>query len=107
MLYYYRAYYASCLGQHAAAKELLERAEKAVPDYCFPNKLEDIAVLKFAIANGCEVKACYYLGNLFYDKLKRQKPVLRLPLLAQTSRREQCTIMTSLLTGSCIRGCHT
>ncbi|MDE5696842.1 MAG: DUF5107 domain-containing protein [Lachnospiraceae bacterium] len=75
MLYYYRAYYADCMGQHNAAKELLERAEKAVPDYCFPNKLEDIAVLRFAIKNGCRAKACYYLGNLYYDKLQWEQSV--------------------------------
>lgn len=75
MLYYYKAYYADCLGQHAAAKELLVRAEKAVSDYCFPNKLEDIEVLRFAIMNGCKAKACYYLGNLYYDKLQWEQSV--------------------------------
>jgi len=75
MLYYYRAYYENCIGQNAAAGELLEMAEKAAPDYCFPNKLEDIAVLQFAIAKGYRAKACYYLGNLFYDKLQWEQSV--------------------------------
>ena len=45
----------------------LEKAENASPLYCFPNRLEDIGVLEFAIENGCE-HAKYYLGNLLYDK---------------------------------------
>ena len=47
----------------------IEKAESCAFDYCFPNKLDDIAVLTFAIENGCKKKAPYYLGNLFYDKL--------------------------------------
>ena len=45
-------------------------AEQCDPYYCFPNKLEDIAVLKTAIvANPRGPKAYYYLGCLYYDKL--------------------------------------
>lgn len=79
MLAYYKAYYTHKL-QHSeetardtagnSVDELLQRAEECSSDYCFPNKLEDIAVLRFAIANGCKAKACYYLGCLFYDKLQ-------------------------------------
>ncbi len=71
MLYYYRAYYEERLGGDAAA--LLDRAEGCSPDYCFPNKLEDIVVLEFAISRGCRAKAAYYLGCLFYDKLQWQR----------------------------------
>ena len=75
MLYYYQAYYAGYLGKDETVREMLARAENAVPDYCFPNKPEDIAVLQFAIAKGCLAKAAYYLGNLFYDKLQWEKSV--------------------------------
>jgi len=75
MLYYYKAYYANVLGQEEAVAELLGKAERAIPDYCFPNKLEDIAVLQFAIEKGCRAKAGYYLGNLFYDKLQWEQSV--------------------------------
>lgn len=88
MLYYYAAYDTQRLiqkqliqkrmtqiesvqmksAQAESVKKLLEQAEAASTDYCFPNKLEDIAVLRYAIAHGCEAKAAYYLGNLFYDK---------------------------------------
>lgn len=75
LLFYYAAYNADCLGRKDEAHELLQRAESASPDYCFPNKLEDIAVLRFAIANGFQAKSCYYLGNLFYDKLQWQESI--------------------------------
>lgn len=75
MLYYYGAYYADCLGQEEKVSDLLKKAENALPDYCFPNKPEDIAVLRFAIEKGCRAKAGYYLGNLFYDKLQWEESV--------------------------------
>ena len=75
MLYYYAAYYEEKMGEDDAAKKSLEKAESCAFDYCFPNKLDDIAVLTFAIENGCKKKAPYYLGNLFYDKLQWKKSV--------------------------------
>ncbi|MCI6536811.1 MAG: DUF5107 domain-containing protein [Lachnospiraceae bacterium] len=57
-------------------KELCEKAEQCAPDYCFPNKLEDIAVLEQAIiANPQGAKAYYYLGNLYYDKLQYERAI--------------------------------
>ena len=75
MLYYYEAYYRSCLGEDVSG--LLRKAEETAPDYCFPNKLEDIGVLSFAIDHGCTAKAPYYLGCLFYDKLQWEESVKR------------------------------
>lgn len=68
MLTYYEAYYRSKLGEDVS--EFLRKAEGQPSDYCFPNKPEDITVLRFAIGQGCEAKAGYYLGNLFYDRLQ-------------------------------------
>ncbi len=49
----------------------LEAAEKAEPDGCFPASLEDISVLKYAIANnGNAANADYYLGCLYYDRFR-------------------------------------
>ncbi|RHV71712.1 MULTISPECIES: DUF5107 domain-containing protein [Clostridia] len=104
MIYYYQAYYQQNLGafvkenmtinrendgvamelcQKANAENskdiintLYERAEQCAPDYCFPNKLEDIAVLEQAIvANPKGAKAYYYLGNLYYDKLQYDRAI--------------------------------
>lgn len=72
LLYYYRAYYLSKLGKDS--KELLQKAEQTEPSLTFPNKLEDIKVLSYAInANQKGAKAYYYLGNLYYDKLQYKK----------------------------------
>ena len=66
LLTYYEAYYRSRMGEDVSG--LLRRAERQPSDYCFPNKLEDIAVLRYAIGQGCRAKAAYYLGDLFYDR---------------------------------------
>lgn len=72
MLYYYRGYYLKQSGKEAEA--LYKKAEEASPIYCFPNKLEDIAVLEDAIASYANAaKANYYLGCLFYDKLQFER----------------------------------
>ncbi|MDE5589671.1 MAG: DUF5107 domain-containing protein [Acetatifactor sp.] len=67
MIDYYRAYY-SC----QAGREYVYHLDKAFldsPYCCFPNRLEDIAVLEFAIRNNPkDFKAPYYLGNLYYDR---------------------------------------
>lgn len=73
MLYYYKAYYLKLMGKDGseALKEALKQAEGCSTDYCFPNKLEDISVLKFAAERNTEgANANYYLGNLYYDKLQ-------------------------------------
>lgn len=85
MLSYYKAYYlAAKSGSGEEIRQALETAEGLKPDYCFPNKLEDIAVLQFAIDRGCHAKAPYYLGNLYYDKLQWQEAVRLWELSAQT-----------------------
>lgn len=75
MLSYYQAYYTAQWDSRASRDiaVLLAEAERCSSDYCFPNKLEDIAVLRFAIAGGCKAKAPYYLGCLFYDKQQWQE----------------------------------
>ena len=76
MLFYYKGYYYSKLGEDEQAKVAYEKAEQCDPKYCFPNKLEDVAVLNSAIANNPNgAKAYYYLGNLYYDKLQFDKSV--------------------------------
>jgi len=71
MLKYYEAYYQEQLGENA--ESIWKEAESCRPDYCFPNKLEDIAVLELAVDKGIGVRAAYYLGNLYYDKLQWEK----------------------------------
>ena len=75
MIAYYRAYYLNCL-ERQEATSILEKAETMCSLYCFPNKIEDIAVLEFAIMkNPKGAYAYYYLGNLFYDKLQFKRAI--------------------------------
>ncbi len=71
LISYYTGAYLEKLGETEAALSEYQKAETMSPRYTFPNKLEDIGVLRAAIAlNPAGAKAYYYLGNLFYDKLQ-------------------------------------
>jgi tetratricopeptide (TPR) repeat protein len=72
MTYYYMAWCQSHTNDEVA--DSLNKAAKHSPDYCFPNRLEAITALTFAMQrNPKDAKAPYYLGNLWYDK--RQYPL--------------------------------
>lgn len=76
LLSYYRAWYLERAGKAEESKAEYRKADKCCPLYCFPNKLEDIAVLNGAIESFQEgAKAYYYLGNLYYDKLQFEKAI--------------------------------
>ncbi len=70
---YYLGYYAHQLGKDDAANQYIQAAEQAASDYCFPNQLEDIEVLRYAINQYQATMAAYYLGNVYYDKLQWKK----------------------------------
>lgn len=77
MLKYYEAYYTDKMyGQNENnsinVQSLLAEAENRSSDYCFPNKLEDMIILQFAATYANTFRAKYYLGCLFYDKLRWQ-----------------------------------
>ncbi|HNW87614.1 MAG TPA: DUF5107 domain-containing protein [Candidatus Limiplasma sp.] len=67
MLDYYEAYaLAQCNGD---ATQALRRAAAGNPRRVFPNRLEDIFVLRYSLAqNPDDALAAYALGNLFYDR---------------------------------------
>ncbi len=69
LLHYYKAWFLLKLERIDEGQEAIRIAEKQLPDCCFPNALDAIlalqAVIDFA---GRAPKACYYLGNLWYDK---------------------------------------
>ncbi|MDH6343853.1 tetratricopeptide (TPR) repeat protein [Parabacteroides sp. PFB2-12] len=68
MTYYYMGY-SRKQGGLKGMEEAFEQASKAVPDYCFPNRLEAILALQCAVeVNPADAKAYYYIGNLWYDK---------------------------------------
>lgn len=67
LLFYYEAAYLCALDRRADSA--FQKSAAADPTYCFPNALEDIAVLRLAIEkNPADSKAPYYLGNLLYDR---------------------------------------
>ena len=69
MVHYYAALY-------TGDKDELSKAAACNSLYCFPNKLEDIIALEYAMAhNPQDAKAPYYLGCLYYDKRQYEKAV--------------------------------
>ncbi len=55
--------------ENKKATEAFEKGETACPDYCFPNRVEEIRILETVIAGLPQAPmAHYYLGNLLYDK---------------------------------------
>ncbi len=65
-------------GDQKKALRHFRQAAALPPDYCFPSRLEDIAVLQAAMrANPEDARAPYYLGNLFYDR-RRHAEAIRL-----------------------------
>lgn len=67
MVYYALGYFASKMGKKEEAVALYKQAETMCPDYCFPNKLEEVLMLNDAMSLNPEgAKAPYYLGNFHY-----------------------------------------
>jgi tetratricopeptide (TPR) repeat protein len=76
MLLYAMGYFHERRGDRAAAKASYNRASAATPDYCFPNRLEEMRFLQAALkANPEDTRAAYYLGNLFYDRRRHHEAI--------------------------------
>jgi tetratricopeptide (TPR) repeat protein len=64
-------------GDAKAAQKFYEQAANLSPDYCFPSRLEEIAILESALrSNPADARAAYYLGNLFYDRRRHDQAIL-------------------------------
>ncbi len=51
-----------------SAKNILSDAAKLSPDFCFPNQIEAVLILTWAVnQNPDDFKAWYYLGNYWYS----------------------------------------
>ena len=69
LTYYYIGYAKLMQGKTDDAKAFIQKAETINPDYCFPNRLEDVLALNTAkLLNPDGARAPYYLGCLYYDK---------------------------------------
>ena len=63
-------------GKRAAARRARAAAAKAPPDYCFPARLEEIAILEAALAaNPRDARASFYLGNLLYARRRHREAI--------------------------------
>ncbi|MBO9617417.1 MAG: DUF5107 domain-containing protein [Niabella sp.] len=66
---YYLGYFSIQAGKVREAARWFAKAFDGNPDRVFPNRMEDIGVLRSAIAhNPSDYKAWYYLGNYYYAK---------------------------------------
>ncbi|PTQ96643.1 tetratricopeptide repeat protein [Mucilaginibacter yixingensis] len=75
LIQYYLAFYHHKLGD-AQWFNYLEKAAEADSYLCFPNRIDDIEVLNFAVdQNPSDYLAPYYLGNLWYDKRQYQEAI--------------------------------
>jgi tetratricopeptide (TPR) repeat protein len=69
LLYYYAGYYSEQKGDAPKAGQFYAQAGKMPPDYCFPYRTEEVAILRAAMKNNPrDAMAPYYLGNLLYEK---------------------------------------
>ena len=76
LVHYYLAWLHDTLGNARAAKAACRAAAKASSDYCFPARLEEIAILETALRlNPSDARAPYYLGNLFYDRRRHREAI--------------------------------
>ncbi|MDR3366067.1 MAG: DUF5107 domain-containing protein [Prevotellaceae bacterium] len=67
MVYYALGYFASRSGSEAKAAEYYRQASTMPPDGCFPNRVEEVNILKDAIrVQPSDAYARYYLGNFWY-----------------------------------------
>ena len=58
------------------AERAWTRASTASPDYCFPNRLEELLVLESAIAaRPNDARAPYYLGDLLYARRRHKDAI--------------------------------
>lgn len=69
LVYYELGWFYARQGDAENAAACYAKGSKASPDYCFPNRLEDMLALTDALrVNPADAKAHYYLGNFWYDR---------------------------------------
>ena len=76
MALYLKASYLRKSGNEKEANTILAKAAMAKPDFCFPNKMEELQVLQEAVEmNPSDSKAWYYLGNYWYGGRQHKKAI--------------------------------
>ncbi len=78
LLHYTLGWLHEQLGDEKSALKYFKQAAALAADYCFPARLEEIAILQAAMRrNPSDARAPYYLGNLLYD-VRRHDEAIRL-----------------------------
>jgi len=76
LLYYHVGYALHLEGKGEEALAYFQKAAACLPDFGFPNRIEDLLALTKALAlNPDDAKAYYYLGNYWYDKRIQDKAI--------------------------------
>jgi tetratricopeptide (TPR) repeat protein len=76
IVWYALAYLHSQAGATSEAAACRAGARRSSPDYCFPNRLEEIGILQAAPhADPLDARAPYYLGNLLYARRRHAEAV--------------------------------
>src|SRR4029077_3595302 len=66
------------MGDAVGAGRAWIAAASTPPDYCFPNRLEELIALENAIlANPHDARAPYYLGNLLYGRKRHREAIVQ------------------------------
>jgi tetratricopeptide (TPR) repeat protein len=69
LVHYYLGWLYDKIGDAKASLAQYRTAAALPPDYCFPARLEEIAILEAAMRdNASDARAPYYLGDLLYDR---------------------------------------
>ncbi|MEI6950640.1 DUF5107 domain-containing protein [Paraflavisolibacter sp. H34] len=76
MVFYYLGWLARQQGNNSQATGWFQQAAALDPDFCFPNRIEDVPVLQTAMElNPQDAQAPYLLGNLWYDKRQYREAI--------------------------------
>lgn len=76
VFWYTLSWLAAKLDRDAQARQYAQKAEAAPSLYCFPARLEEMIVLEDCLRrNPSAARACYYLGNLYYDKRRYEDAI--------------------------------
>ncbi|MBZ5666301.1 MAG: DUF5107 domain-containing protein [Acidobacteriia bacterium] len=76
IILYALGYFHQVLGDTDSARAAYSEAAGLVPDYCFPNRLDELVILRAAVAaNPTDPRAAYYLGNLLYDRRRHRQAI--------------------------------
>ncbi|MBV6643810.1 MAG: DUF5107 domain-containing protein [Cyclobacteriaceae bacterium] len=73
---YAKGYYLWLTGDQKAAIENFEIASTLAPDFCFPNRIEELIMLQRATdLNPTDAKAWYYTGNFWYGARQHEEAI--------------------------------